>query len=214
MASLRRTLRRLKIRLGPGGGAICRLHDDLDGLLSIEESAWLHRAARGMRTIVEIGSYRGKSCVLLATGEPGAHVTAIDPHYGQGDRGAIVYDPEDTRKMNEALARHGVAERVTHIVAESHAARAGWDGRPIDLLWIDGDHSYEGLATDLDDWAPLVRRGGLIAGHDYGHLESVRRAWDERVTPAAGWGTTRRVRSIAWAEKLGAGRHHTPSTAR
>jgi hypothetical protein len=206
MASLKRTFRRWKVRRGPGGSEICRLHAGLDGLLSIEESAWLYRNARGMKTIVEIGSYRGKSCVLLASGEPEARVTAIDPHYGRGDRGQVVYDPEDARRMNEALSRHGVADRVTHVVAESHAARADWGlTHPgpglIDLLWIDGDHSYDGVATDLDDWAGLVRVGGLIAGHDYGHLESVRRAWDERVTVANGWGPTGRVRSIAWARR-------------
>jgi MMP 1-O-methyltransferase len=208
--SLKRSLRRLRIRLGSSGAEILRLYDDLDGLLSVEESAWLYRNAAGMKRIVEIGSYRGKSCVLLACGEPSARVTAIDPHYGQGDRGEVVYDPEDTRRMNEALTRHGVADRVTHIVKESHAARGDWDedadgptGGAIDLLWIDGDHSYEGVATDLDDWAGLVRKGGLIAGHDYGHLESVRRAWDERIGESADWGETGRVRSIAWARRVG-----------
>ena len=208
--SLKRSLRRLRIRLGPSGPEILRLYDDLDGLLSVEESAWLYRNAAGMKRIVEIGSYRGKSCVLLARGEPAAHVVAIDPHYGQGDRGEVVYDPEDTRRMNEALTRHGVADRVTHIVKESHAARGDWDedgdgpiGGAIDLLWIDGDHSYEGVCADLDDWAGLVRPGGLIAGHDYGHLDSVRRAWDERIGASDDWGKTGRVRSIAWAKRAG-----------
>lgn len=209
--SPKRGLRRLRIRCGEGGRDICRLHDELDGLLSIEESAFLYRSAKGRLTIVEIGSYRGKSCVLLACGEPHAMVTAIDPHYGQGDRGEVVYDPMDTEKMNAAITRHGVADRVTHLVKESHAARDDWDAirlgggsasRGIDLLWIDGDHSYEGVARDLDDWSPLVKVGGIIAGHDYGHLESVRRAWDERIGASAAWSATHRVRSIAWATRL------------
>ncbi len=207
--SLKRTLRRARVRRGPNGAEIVRLHDDLDGLLSIEESAFLYRTARGKQTIVEIGSYRGKSCVLLAKGEPNATITAIDPHYGQGDRGEVVYDPEDTRRMNDALSRHGVADRVMHIVKESHDARPDWDTmhdgdnpKAIDLLWIDGDHSYEGVAIDLDDWSDLVRVGGIVAGHDYGHLESVRRAWDERIGASDKWGPTQRVRSIAWAERL------------
>jgi len=198
---MRRTLRRLKVRLSPHGRTILALHDELEGILSVEESAFLYRAARGHKTIVEIGSYRGKSCVLLALGEPSARVTAIDPHYAQDDSGAIRYSPEDERIMNDALARYGVADRVNHITATSAQARPRWQDTPIDMLWIDGDHSYQGVRTDLELWAPLVRPGGLIAGHDYGHLESVRRAWDELITNDPTWGPTGRVRSIAWARK-------------
>ena len=38
--------------------------------------------------------------------------------------------------------------------------------RPIDLLMIDGDHSYEGVRRDFELYAPLVREGGLVAFHD------------------------------------------------
>lgn len=39
---------------------------------------------------------------------------------------------------------------------------------PLDFVYIDGDHSYEGIRADLEAWFPLIREGGIIAGHDYG----------------------------------------------
>lgn len=50
--------------------------------------------------------------------------------------------------------------------------------RRIDMLFIDGDHSYEGMLLDYDLYKPLVRTGGIIAVHDIHYLEDVRRAWD------------------------------------
>ena len=102
---MRRWLRRLRVRLGPDGRTILRLHDELEGQLSMEESAWLYRAAHGRETIVEIGSYRGKSAVILARGSEaaGGRVTAIDPHINFGQSARFNYDMTD----HEALLDGG-----------------------------------------------------------------------------------------------------------
>jgi cephalosporin hydroxylase len=46
------------------------------------------------------------------------------------------------------------------------AAREALGGRPVDLLFIDGDHTYEGVRADFEMYSPLVRPGGLIVFHD------------------------------------------------
>lgn len=48
----------------------------------------------------------------------------------------------------------------------------------LDFVFIDGDHSYEGVDADIKAWAPKIRKGGLIAGHDI-NMASVKRAVDE-----------------------------------
>lgn len=201
---MRRFLRRLRVRFQPGGARALRLHDDLEGLLKIEESAWLLRTARGKSSIVEIGSYRGKSCVLLATGSEasGGHVTAIDPHIVFADDDHVAFSDEDHDKLMEAVRRHGVQERVTPIVKTSADALAEWDGSPIDLLWVDGDHSYAAASFDLRHWGRFVRPGGVIAAHDYTHRDDVRRAWDEVIGADNQFGPTGRVGSIAWATRV------------
>jgi predicted O-methyltransferase YrrM len=46
------------------------------------------------------------------------------------------------------------------------AVRESLAGRPVDFLFLDGDHTYNGVRTDFEMYAPLVRPGGVIAFHD------------------------------------------------
>merc|ERR1712046_91775 len=48
----------------------------------------------------------------------------------------------------------------------------------LDLVYIDGDHSYEAVREDIKAWLPKIRRGGIISGHDY-HIMAVARAVNE-----------------------------------
>ena len=54
--------------------------------------------------------------------------------------------------------------------------------RKIDFLWIDGDHSYEGVKKDIYHWTPLVKKGGFICFHDYRDAPRVKKAVDELTT--------------------------------
>ncbi|MEC9373784.1 MAG: class I SAM-dependent methyltransferase [Planctomycetota bacterium] len=189
--------------MAPEGGRALALHADLEGQLSMEECQFLLTRSQGRKTIVEIGSYRGKSTVLLALGcaDVQGKVTAIDPHM-PAPGCSIVFDEEDERVLRETIRKHGVADRVDHWVMTSVEARPKWGETPIDMLWIDGDHSEEGVRTDLEHWAPLVRVGGIVAGHDYTHREGVKRAWDAYVGKDDRWTPSRVVRSIVWNERV------------
>jgi hypothetical protein len=50
---------------------------------------------------------------------------------------------------------------------------------PIDIVYIDADHEYESVKADIEYWTPLVRSGGIIAGHDYNFFPGVNRAVEE-----------------------------------
>ena len=66
----------------------------------------------------------------------------------------------------------------------SQAAAVTWK-REIDFLYVDGDHRYEAVVSDIRAFVPFVRHGGLLAFHDYklSGKEGVRRAVDELVAP-------------------------------
>jgi predicted O-methyltransferase YrrM len=128
------------------------------------------RLAPGAR-IVEIGSFRGRSAIVLARAAPAAaEVVAIDPH-GGSDRGPEEYTPDrergdaDHAAFTENLRRAGVAERVRHVRLPSDAALPVVEG-PIDLLYVDGAHRYGPALADLRDWGARVVPGGTLLVHD------------------------------------------------
>jgi len=129
---------------------------------------------------VEVGSFKGKSSGFIAAGlSPGARLACIDTWKND----AMPYDsPDDTFpefRKNIALY-HGSIK--AHRGSSSEIA-ATW-ALPIDLLFIDGDHSYEGCSEDLKAWLGFVRRDGWIAFHDAGQA-GVTRAIAEFFPPAA-----------------------------
>lgn len=58
-------------------------------------------------------------------------------------------------------------QNLTVIVSDSVAAASTFDGPQLDWIFIDADHSYQSVLSDILAWAPCVRPGGLFSGHDY-----------------------------------------------
>jgi hypothetical protein len=147
---------------------------DIEGWLNDAQADRLRAAAQrldGDATVVEIGSFRGKSAVVLAAAVPsGARVVCIDPHLGS-DRGPqeIAADHErgedDYEAFHANLARHGVTEVVEHVRALSSEALDAVDG-PVDLLYVDGAHRFGPAGDDLVRWGARVRPGGTMLVHD------------------------------------------------
>jgi predicted O-methyltransferase YrrM len=53
------------------------------------------------------------------------------------------------------------------VLGDSKAVGSSWEHGPIDLIFIDGDHSTEGLEGDIMAWLPWVKSGGWMLFHDY-----------------------------------------------
>ena len=53
----------------------------------------------------------------------------------------------------------------------------------IDLLFIDGDHSYETVRADVEAWFPKLEDGAIVIFHDYGWAEGVQQVVEEMVKP-------------------------------
>lgn len=151
----------------------------------------LHGLVRALRAldppaacVVEIGSYCGGSTVVLGREavrrNPDATVYAIEPFTFHEPRYRGAYEPHFDANVRE----WGLEERVRKLRMRSHDAARAWT-RPIDVLYVDGDHAHEAVAADIRDFLPFVRPGGLVAFHDYKPegKEGVRRAVDELVAP-------------------------------
>jgi hypothetical protein len=126
--------------------------------LSRDAAILLYDLARGVREgcIVEVGSFRGRSTVVLARGAEHGHgvrVYAVEPHEPfVGPRGGR-FGPEDRAAFFRNMVRTGAYRTVRLLNTSSEIVAAGWT-EPVALLWLDGDHSYAGVRRDFDAWAP------------------------------------------------------------
>jgi hypothetical protein len=109
-------------------------------------------------TIVEVGSLYGGSTALLALGQPEATVYAHD----EFSWSPIAERPASAQEMSKNLKALGI-ENVRIVEGDSRITGKAWKG-PIDLLWIDGGHSYEYVHADLENFGPWARR---IVLHDW-----------------------------------------------
>ena len=154
------------------------LLDRIDFSSGLGDSAnVLYGLVRAMKpaTCVEIGSARGRSACFIAMAlreNGGGRLHAIDPHQptAWNDTGAV----DTLAVMQRDLERLRLAPYVEILRATSGEAAAGWT-RPIDLLFIDGDHSYDGVRRDWDLFVPHMAEFGVVVFHDT--------IWDARPDP-------------------------------
>jgi predicted O-methyltransferase YrrM len=125
-------------------------------------------ASRASGTVVEIGSFRGRSTVVLA--RAAESVVAIDPHAG-GDRGPQEIAPDaalgeaDYEAFHANLAAAGVAGRVRHVRKPSADAHVDVTGQ-IAMLFVDGAHRFGPARDDIAHWGARVAPGGTMLVHD------------------------------------------------
>ena len=178
---------------------------DVQGWMTEGQGRVLFDAAAGCPAagrIVEIGSFQGRSTIVLAlAAHPSVDVVAIDPHAGN-DRGpqefeGFTEEAEDDHARFEAnLAAAGVRERVTHLRTFSDDALAHVDG-PIDVLYVDGAHRYAPARADIRQWGAKVGDGGTLLIHDSFSSVGVTLAILRELVPSPRFRYVGRSRSLA-----------------
>jgi predicted O-methyltransferase YrrM len=129
-------------------------------------------------TVVEIGSYLGASTAFLgfAALQKNGNVHAIDGWENkamgaEGERDTFVEFSKNTAPFKHYITPHRGESAEIH-------RRAGTI--PCDMIFIDGDHSYNAVVTDLRCWLPSLKPGGILAMHDM-DAPTVKQAFDEVV---------------------------------
>ena len=125
--------------------------------------------------IVEIGSFHGLSAVAIAevASVPVYCIDMWDLTFELDFRrqktfrgGATQRRPDNHAKFKEYVMSHGMQDKIVDIQGISGEIAKAWT-RPIGLLFIDGDHSYEGCMLDYNGYGKWVIAGGYLAIHDY-----------------------------------------------
>lgn len=148
--------------------------------------------------VLEIGTLFGTAAAImydaLAPRFQSVHFTLLDPlegYYGISPNDGLTGEPVNEDVLRRNLELGGVKpEDVTLIKRFSTAPQALKEAgeRQYDVLVIDADHSYAGVKTDFENYAPLVRVGGYIVFDDYGSEDwpDVKKYVDAEM-PAAGF---------------------------
>ena len=139
--------------------------------------------------IVEIGAWKGKSTSYLAQkikeSNKNIKLYVVDTWIGTGNekqhKQLIEKLPKSLYEtFIDNMKKMEVRDYLTPLRMDSVSASCLIDDNSVDFVFIDGDHSYEGVKADIEAWWPKLKEGGLIAGHDYGNAAGVVKAVNEK----------------------------------
>lgn len=146
-------------------------HDELESLI----------CSSGVETIIEVGSWLGESTIFMAKQlPPNGKIYAIDSWIGFPreiyQQTLNVYD-----QFLENVAEAGVGDLITPIRMTSLRASRIFSqyGSEVDMIYIDADHSFYAVYSDIKAWAPYLKNGGILCGNLYsknGEMEIIRKA--------------------------------------
>jgi predicted O-methyltransferase YrrM len=137
------------------------------------------------RTVVEIGTAQGGTlCLLCRVADKRAAIISIDLPGGSFGGGYADWQGVLYRAFSQTGQQMRLLRADSHSTATLANLREILGGREIDLLFIDADHTYEGVKQDFELYSPLVASGGIIGFHDIAPLApsedyGVHRFWDE-----------------------------------
>ncbi len=179
---------------GPGPGPdVVAAFEAAQGFMPRDEGLALYAAAAGAAglglPLLEVGTYCGRSTILLAAAaraataaargaaRPGVVAVTVDHHRGSEEQqpGWEYHDPalvdpatgltDTLPAFRRTLHAAGLEDHVVAVVGRSPQVAALWN-RPLGLVFVDGGHTDEHAAADYEGWAPHLAPGGLLAVHD------------------------------------------------
>lgn len=189
---------------------IVTIGKQIEGHLSQAEMEFLaiHAAVKSADgSVLEIGSYKGKSTVILAKGASLAgddFVIAVDPLTHDSLEAHDIYGNADANEFQhdffKNLDAYGVRDWVQFHQQFSFDMVNSFEGK-IRFLWVDGDHSYEGVKRDIELFTPYLADGAIVAMHDVLHnLDGPIRCFAEDILQSPKFGKAGVCGSIGWGQ--------------
>ena len=143
--------------------------EKIQGWMTRPELEWLWEKSKTMKSVVGIGNLLGRSTYVLASGCNGGEgkVYAVDPFVFEGNwtKGLNTSLKPGDDFLPEFLKNCGQFKNLT-VIKKTSVEAAALDVIPskLDMVFLDGDHSYEAVMADLKTWAPRATK--LLCGHD------------------------------------------------
>lgn len=140
----------------------------------------------GLRSGVEVGVSTGRFSIYICGLGPEFTMLGVDEwierpqNTADGQQTYVGWNGEECYQELKKIARQYFPDRLFLRRMDSVQASMTIADGSVDFVFVDADHSYEGCKRDIEAWAPKVRDGGMVCGHDYSDLwPGVKRAVDE-----------------------------------
>lgn len=134
--------------------------------------------------IVELGAWKGRSSAFLVVEaknkSPNIKIHIVDTWLGSEEHTEEMKGNLYEKFKSNMARLDGLYQE--HRMTTNEAAHL-FEDKSLDGVFIDADHSYEAVKKDIADWMPKMRKGGILAGHDYiPTFEGVVRAVNESIS--------------------------------
>jgi predicted O-methyltransferase YrrM len=149
--------------------------------LTYKERAQLYKLSKNCEIVVEIGSYIGASACCFGqsikernNGNIYCIDTWLNDAMSEGTQNTFDRFKKNTSRYNKFIIP---IQGYSQDVINSLECKI----KKIDLLFIDGDHSYKGVKSDWDNYKKLLKTGSIIVMHDFGWAEGVQKVIGEEI---------------------------------
>lgn len=134
--------------------------------------------------VFEIGTFEGRTTVNLAKNVPGCHVFTLDLPPEQSSSTSYVIEEADMQYVQKPASGHRIVEaglmsQVTQVYGDSGTFDFTPYERSMDIVFVDGAHSYDYVLNDSRIALKLIAPGGVVMWHDYRSWDGVTRALNE-----------------------------------
>lgn len=131
---------------------------------------FLNSLGHSKGTFVEVGVNKGEFAKLMLSQWSGQRYILVDPWLKENQEEYIDFvNLQDRNKNMKETLQNTLYFRNKTVILRMTSVEAGKFFLPesVDIIYIDGLHHYEGVMNDLETWWPILKRGGIILGHDY-----------------------------------------------
>jgi predicted O-methyltransferase YrrM len=138
---------------------IMRGEDSTEGLLQMINNI------PNKGTMIEIGTFTGESTVLF--GDHFKEVIGVDPMLPDYDKNDMASHYDFNEVFDMFVDRIKEYDNISLIQKTSDDAVSDFEDESFDFVYIDGIHTYDQVKKDIKNYLPLIKKGGVIGGHDY-----------------------------------------------
>lgn len=133
---------------------------------------------RGYKSIIEIGTAYGGNALHLLNNTNIEDLICIDPYIFYPAMPGFTCQEEYDTLYQFAQSRIGVFGNAIIVKKTSREAFLDF-AQEWDMVFIDGNHAYEDVKWECENYSNIIRPGGVLAGHDYNIFEGVNKAVDQ-----------------------------------